>query len=61
MRYGEVKRLLQKNGCYKLHEGKRHEIWYSPTTGKQFEVGRHDGEEVKNGILHSILKASGIK
>lgn len=61
MRYGELKRLLRKNGCHKDHEGKRHEIWYSPITDKQFEVGRHDNEEVKTGTLYSILKAAGIK
>lgn len=61
MRYGELKKLLKKNGCYKKRDGKKHELWYSPITGKTFSVGRHDKEEVKNGTCDSILKDAGLK
>lgn len=61
MTFGELKRLLKKNGCYLDREGSRHEIWYSPITGKRFQVGRHNSEEVATGTLKNIKKDSGIK
>lgn len=61
MNQGELKRFLKKNGCSKLREGKRHEIWYSEKTGMKFEVGRHDKEEVPVGTLKNILKAAGLE
>ncbi|MCL2046111.1 MAG: type II toxin-antitoxin system HicA family toxin [Oscillospiraceae bacterium] len=39
----------------------RHENWFSPITNKTFQVGRHNNEDVKKGILHRILKDAGIK
>lgn len=61
MTYGELKRLLKKNGCYLHHDGKKHEIWYSPITGKQFPVGRHNSQEVRPGTLKSIKTDAGLK
>ena len=61
MRYGELKRKLRKAGCYKVKDEKKHEKWYSPTTGKYFRVGRHDGPQVAPGTLDSILKDAGLK
>lgn len=61
MRVSEMKRALRKAGCYKIRDGKRHEIWYSPTTGESFPVSRHDKEELRNGTAESIKKAAGLK
>lgn len=61
MTFGELKRLLKKNGCYLDREGSRHEIWYSPITGKRFQVGRHGSEEVATGTLKNIKKDAGVK
>ncbi len=61
MTYSELERLLRKNGCHPVREGHRHTIWCSPITGKEFQVGRHGREDVKNGTLNKILKAAGIK
>ena len=61
MNAGELKRKLKKIGCYKHHEGKRHEMWYSPITGKQFPVSRHDSQEVAAGTLRSIKEDSGLE
>jgi len=61
MKYSELKNLLKKNGCYKLSEGARHENWFSPITNKVFQVGRHNTEDAKKGILNRILKDSGLK
>ena len=61
MTFGELKRLLRKNGCEVIREGKNHEIWYSRITGKQFPIGRHTKEEVPKGTLKSIREAAGLK
>lgn len=61
MNYGELKKLLKKNGCYLKREGTRHEIWYSPITNESFPVGRHNKQEVANGTLKSIFKTAGLK
>lgn len=61
MTYGELKRLLRKNGCYLEREGKRHEIWYSPKTDKRFQLGRHNTEEVASGTLGNIKKEAGLE
>lgn len=61
MTYGELKRLLKKSGCYLVREGKRHEQWHSPTTNETFPVGRHNTEEVAEGTLKNIKRASGLK
>ena len=61
MRYSELKNLLKQHGCYKQSEGTRHESWHSPKTNKTFQVGRHDSEDVKKGILNRILKDAGVK
>ena len=61
MKFSELKNTLKKNGCYKLSEGTRHENWFSPTTNKVFQLGRHKTEDVKKGLLNKILKDAGIK
>ena len=61
MTYGELKRILKKNGCYLHHHGSRHDIWESRKTGNQFPVGRHDSKEVRKGTLQSIKKDAGIE
>lgn len=61
MTYGELKRQLKKIGCVFLREGGSHEIWFSPTTKRQFSIGRHTKEEVPRGTLQSIKKLSGLK
>lgn len=61
MTYSELKRKLKKIGCYKVVEGARHEMWYSPITGKTFPVGRHNNQEVASGTLDSIKRDSGLE
>ena len=61
MKYSELKKFLRKNGCRFDHDGGNHEIWYSPKTGGEFPVGRHNSEDCKKGTLASILKQSGLK
>ncbi|MDE5884878.1 MAG: type II toxin-antitoxin system HicA family toxin [Oscillospiraceae bacterium] len=61
MKTSELKRILKKGGCYKIREGGNHEVWYSPKTGKQFTVDRHDSKEIATGTANRILKDAGLK
>lgn len=60
MRTSELIKLLRDNGCYLSRNGTRHDIWYSPKTGKKFEVARH-AAEVPMGTVHKIMKEAGLK
>ena len=61
MTTAELLKLLKKLGCTFIRNGGRHDIYFSPITGKQFPVGRHNKEEVPNGTLQNILKCAGLK
>lgn len=61
MKYSEVERKLAKAGCYYVRDGKKHPIWYSPITSKEFDLSHHKSEEVKLGTLKSISRDSGVK
>lgn len=60
MKVSELIKLLKKNGCYLLRHGKRHDMWYSPSTGKQFPVPRHPTEDVPKGTCKSIKDDAGL-
>jgi len=60
MKYSELERKLKKAGCYYVRDGKKHPIWYSPLTRKEFQTSQHKNEEVKSGTLQSILRDSGL-
>lgn len=61
MRTSEMKRRLREVGCQLKREGANHEIWYSPITGKKFQVPRHDSQELPTGTAQSIMKQAGLK
>ena len=61
MKYSEVERKLKIYGCYYVKNGKKHPIWFSPITGKEFDLSHHKSEEVKRGTLKNISRNSGIK
>lgn len=61
MKYSEVERKLKKAGCRYMKDGKRHPIWFSPITGKEFQLSKHRSEEVKDGTLKSISRDSGVR
>lgn len=60
MRTIELKRKLQKAGCYFLEEGKNHEWWYSPITKRRFQVPRHANEDIRTPLQKYIGKQSGV-
>ncbi|WP_209329219.1 type II toxin-antitoxin system HicA family toxin [Lunatimonas salinarum] len=61
MKYSELEKKCKKAGCYWIKDGKKHPIWYSPITGKTFDLSHHKNQEVKTGTLNKIMKAAGIK
>ncbi|WP_075572711.1 type II toxin-antitoxin system HicA family toxin [Colibacter massiliensis] len=61
MKISEPAKLLRKNGCLKLRSGSRHDIWYSPITGNELQIPRHNAKEVKTGTVQAILKDAGLK
>lgn len=60
MKTSELLKKLKKADCYLVRHGTRHDIWYSPITGKQFPVPRHK-TEVKIGTAKSIMRDAGIE
>jgi len=60
MKYSEVEHKLKKEGCYFIRDGKKHPIWFSPLSGKEFQLSKHRSEEVKIGTLKSISRDSGV-
>ena len=56
----EIVKKLKKAGCFLYREGSEHEIWFSPITGKKFQVPRHYNKELPSGTLKSILKSAGL-
>ena len=58
--YAEFGRELKEYGCYFHHEGKEHEVWFSPITGQTFRMSRHKKQEVPRGTEHAIRKQAGV-
>ena len=60
MKTPELLKKLKKSKCELIRSGSRHDIWYSPITGKQFTVPRHKAE-IPTGTANKILKDAGLK
>lgn len=60
MKQSELLKLFSKNDIKLLQHGKRHDIYYSPITKKQFPVPRH-AKEIAIGTLKSIMKDAGLE
>ena len=60
MKYSELIKQLKKLGCHMVRHGARHDIWYSPITGKQFPIPRHSSEDIKPGTYNSIKDDAGL-
>lgn len=59
-RWGELKREFRKAKCRKDSEGGNHEWWRSPITGKKFQMGRHDNEEISKDLEMKLRKLAGV-
>lgn len=60
MKTSELLKLFKKNGIYFLEHGARHDVYYSPITGKTILVWRH-AKEIPIGTCNAMLKAAGLK
>lgn len=60
MKRSELLSLFNKNNIILLEHGKRHDIYYSPITGKKIPVPRH-AKEIAEGTLKSIKKDAGLE
>ncbi len=60
MKVSEMVKLIRKIGCYKIREGNNHEIWYSPVTGKKFQIPRHYAKELPTGTANNIRRDAGL-
>lgn len=60
MKTSELTKMLSAKGCYFLSHGGRHDNWYSPITGKTFQVPRHQSQEIPKGTQRQIEKRAGI-
>lgn len=60
MKVSELRRKLEKAGCYIKRHGSNHDLYYSPITGASFPVSRHLSEEMPIGTQRSIEKQAGI-
>lgn len=60
MKTSELNQILKISKCYLVRNGSRHDIWFSPVTGRQFAVPRH-AKEIPTGTVNHILKDAGIK
>ena len=61
MKNSELKKLLRREGCRLLRQGRSHEIWIDPKSGETFIVPRHNSQEIPTGTVEAILKKAGIK
>lgn len=60
MKLSKLLKLFSQNNIQLLQHGKRHDIYYSPITGKTFPVPRH-AKEVATGTLKSIRRDAGLE
>lgn len=60
MKVSELRRQLERAGCYIKRNGGNHDWYFSPITNKSFPVSRHLSEELPKGTERSIKKQAGI-
>lgn len=61
MKTSELAKLLKKHGCRLLEHRGEHDWWYSPETGKEFALPRHQSKEIPTGTANRIMKDAGLK
>jgi len=61
MKFGELVRMSKKDGWYEIRHSGSHIIMRHPSKKNQISVPNHPGDEVKMGILRSILKDAEIE
>ena len=62
MKYKELERQLRGIGCFDTgRQQAGHPLWYSPRTGKEFQMSNHQHQEVASGTLRKIKRAAGLE
>jgi len=62
MKYAELIKKLKRIGCYSVGTQQAgHPLWYSPKTGKFFQLSNHRGQEVATGTLRKIMRDAGLE
>jgi len=61
MKYNELLRLLRKHGWIVIRQSGSHVIMSRSDKERKIIIPFHAGKEVKEGLLISILKQTGIK
>ncbi|MBR5076999.1 MAG: type II toxin-antitoxin system HicA family toxin [Bacteroidales bacterium] len=62
MKYSELEKKLKGMGCYLIRsEQGGHPLWYSPRTGKTFQMSHHGRKEVAAGTLRKIKRDAGLE
>lgn len=61
MKTSELTKILRKGGCQFVEHRGEHDLWYSPTTGKEFMVPRHPSKEIPTGTANKIKRDAGLK
>jgi predicted RNA binding protein YcfA (HicA-like mRNA interferase family) len=61
MKYNELFRLLRRNGWVVIRQSGSHVIMSRSDRKRNIIISFHAGKEVKEGLLKSILKQTGIK
>lgn len=56
MKWNELIRLAEQNGWRLLRHGKKHDIYTKEGRMDQMQIGRHESEEIKPGLMRKLLK-----
>ena len=60
MKITELKKILKASGCHFVVEGKNHEWWWSPITGRRFQLPRHSTADVGKTLMGYVREQSGV-
>lgn len=61
MKYGELFRILEREGWIIVRQSGSHCVLENPQRPGKIIIPFHAGKEVKIGLLRSILKQTGLK
>ena len=59
MKQSELLKIFSKHGIKFVQHGKRHDIYFSPITGKKIPIPRH-AKEIATGTLKKIKEEAGL-
>jgi predicted RNA binding protein YcfA (HicA-like mRNA interferase family) len=60
MKWSELRRLAEQNGWQLNRHGSKHDIYRHPEKSGTIEIPRHQSQEVKTGLYHSLKKLIGF-